>query len=143
MTNTNYQPDANRPGRPAQWKSESKHFANKLSAVPPGTAPSVFTRFLGELARSHHWWDVELVFDEMKRRSIQSNRIHMNAAINVYARCGRPETAEQWLKTMGKDGMEPNTVTYNSVVNACAQTGDLQRAEHWLRCMVAMALNRT
>ncbi|OLP84058.1 Pentatricopeptide repeat-containing protein [Symbiodinium microadriaticum] len=111
-------------------------FSQTLSALPRNSGPGVFTSILAKLARERRWWDVDAVFAEMSARSIRPNRIHLNAAINVFAKARRPQKAEEWLIWMQDNDVKPNEVSYNSVINACAQTGYVERAEMWLGRML-------
>jgi len=117
-------------------RDEDARFTHTLSALPRNSGPGVFTSILGKLARERRWWDVDAVFSEMSARNIKPNRIHLNAAINVFAKARRPQKAEEWLIWMQDNDLKPNEVSYNSVINACAQTGYVERAEMWLGRML-------
>lgn len=115
---------------------EEIRFSQQLSALPKNSGPGVFTSLLAKLARERRWWDVDAVFAEMQVRKLEPNRIHVNAAINVFAKARRPQKAEEWLIWMQENDLKPNEVSYNSVINACAQTGYVERAEMWLGRML-------
>ncbi|CAE8582231.1 unnamed protein product, partial [Polarella glacialis] len=116
--------------------SEEVRFSQTLAALAKNSGPGVFTSLLGRLARERRWWDVDAIFAEMQVRGIKPNRIHINAAINVFAKARRPQKAEEWLIWMQEQDLKPNEVSYNSVINACAQSGYVERAEMWLGRML-------
>lgn len=117
-------------------REEDVRFPHSLASMPRNSGPGVFTSILAKLARERRWWDVDAVFAEMSARNIKPNRIHLNAAINVFAKARRPQKAEEWLIWMQDNDLKPNEVSYNSVINACAQTGYVERAEMWLGRML-------
>ncbi|CAK9115517.1 Protein Rf1 [Durusdinium trenchii] len=132
-------PDGNNGKDPRQEKErreDDARFTQTLAAMPRNSGPGVFTSILAKLARERRWWDVDAVFAEMTARNIKPNRIHLNAAINVFAKARRPQKAEEWLIWMQDNDLKPNEVSYNSVINACAQTGYVERAEMWLGRML-------
>mmetsp|Transcript_6698 Transcript_6698/g.15489 ORF Transcript_6698/g.15489 Transcript_6698/m.15489 type:complete len:412 (-) Transcript_6698:177-1412(-) len=127
---------ADRDNRPKDRDESDVRFSQTLAVLPRNSGPGVFTSILAKLARERRWWDVDAVFAEMSVRNIKPNRIHLNAAINVFAKARRPQKAEEWLIWMQDNDVRPNEVSYNSVINACAQTGYVERAEMWLGRML-------
>mmetsp|Transcript_28522 Transcript_28522/g.50647 ORF Transcript_28522/g.50647 Transcript_28522/m.50647 type:complete len:377 (+) Transcript_28522:62-1192(+) len=128
---------ADRDNRPKDRDESDVRFSQTLAVLPRNSGPGVFTSILAKLARERRWWDVDAVFAEMSVRNIKPNRIHLNAAINVFAKARRPQKAEEWLIWMQDNDVRPNEVSYNSVINACAQKGRVSRAEVWLEKMLA------
>mmetsp|Transcript_26375 Transcript_26375/g.47538 ORF Transcript_26375/g.47538 Transcript_26375/m.47538 type:complete len:386 (+) Transcript_26375:170-1327(+) len=125
-----------RPRPDSKDANDEARFSQTLAALPKSSGPGVFTSLLAKLAKERRWWDVDAVFAEMTVRDVKPNRIHLNAAINVFAKARRPQKAEEWLIWMQENDIKPNEVSYNSVINACAQTGYVERAEMWLGRML-------
>jgi len=64
---------------------------------------------------------------------VKPNVLSYCAILNVCAKAGDADKAEDWFTGMQNNGIEINTICYNCVIDACAKAGDPERGEVWMR----------
>ncbi|KAJ3047872.1 hypothetical protein HK097_011092, partial [Rhizophlyctis rosea] len=78
-----------------------------------------------------------LASGKLPETRLHPDTVSYNILIDMFAKSGSLEPAEQLFQQMQAEGIEPDVVTFASLINACVMADDMPRAEEYVEVLNA------